>query len=491
MSWDPRMEKLLAYVRQLHRLGNISAIIDWDQQVNLPAGSAEGRAEQQETLELVRHRLETAPEYADLLKEALQIPFEADSDEAALLRILKRSFDKANAVPAELSGALVRQQAGTMAAWEAARKAEDFSIVKDELERLVKLKREYAACFPNGKSVYGTLLDDFEEGLTEEDLNPIIAEMSGELPGLVNDIIANQKIDDAFLSLDYDHEKQIAACREIVSLMGFDFNRGRMDRSTHPFTTTLDLDDIRITTRTRLNEPANCLFSCIHECGHAIYEQGISRAYRATPLADGASLAFHESQSRFWENIAGRSLAFWRHAYPLYVKYFPENLADVSVERFVGAVNVVRKSYVRTESDEATYNLHILMRIELERALVNGGLNCSDLPGAWDDMFEKYFGMRPRSLSEGVLQDVHWYCGSLGYFPTYMLGNLIGGMLLESFFPDGLPDDIASIRALLQENIYRFGSKYTPKQLLMRTTGQPTISCKPFLNYLHRKYLQK
>lgn len=489
MSWDASLKPLLTYAGRLHDLGSLAAIADWDQQVNLPADAAEGRALQQETLDLVAHEMQTSPNYAELLQSALEQKFPADSDEAALLRILKRRFDKANAVPAELSGRLVRQQAATMAAWEKAREAEDFALVEKELQALISLKRDYAACFPDAENAYDALLDDFEEGMTCRELDPILAEMSMELPPLVNEIIAKQKRDDAFLSLPYDESKQIEACRVIMEKMGYDFRRGRLDRSTHPFTTTFDLDDVRITTRTRLNEPANCLFSCIHECGHAIYEQNINRKYRRTPLCDGASLAFHESQSRFWENIAGRSLTFWKQLYPQFSAFFQENLQDISVERFTSAINTVAKSFIRTEADEATYNLHILLRVELERALLNGDLTCSELPQAWDDKMQQYFGIRPRNLCEGVLQDVHWYCGSIAYFPTYMLGNLIGGMLLEKLFPAGFPDDIHDIFAILNDQIYQYGAKYTPHELLKRITGKDAIECAPFLRYLRGKHL--
>jgi carboxypeptidase Taq len=267
--------------------------------------------------------------------------------------------------------------------------------------------------------------------------------------------------------------------------MGFDYTHGRLDLSTHPFTTDFGLDDVRITTRVRRNEPANCIFSCIHECGHAMYQQGISPKYAGTPLADGASLAFHESQSRFWENILGRSPQFWRNFYPGLVETFP----DVPLDAFLKAVNRVRPSFIRTESDEVTYNLHIILRVELERALIEDRLSVDDLPAAWNDAFERSFGIRPSSDREGVLQDVHWYSGGVGYFPTYMLGNLIGAELRETLFSAGLPDTPREALAVLRDAVYRFGAKYAPSDFLRRLTGHSVPGTAAFLRYLRTKHL--
>ena len=487
--WDPRLAPLLKRTAEIRDLNAALAVLGWDQQVYMPSGAAAGRAAQLETLTVIVHGKSTDPVYGALIREAAGMGFEPDSDEAALIRRLERDFRRKQAVPAELAGRIARQCGETQSAWEAAYAASDFRLCSESLKKLLALEREYADCFPEAGSRYDAMLDDYEEGLTTSALDAIIPPLKQGLETLLGEIMAKPAPEDSFLYLDYDTDAQLAFCRRLTEAMGFDYTHGRLDLSTHPFTTDFGLDDVRITTRVRRREPANCIFSCIHECGHAMYQQGISKKYAGTPLSDGASLAFHESQSRFWENILGRSPEFWRNFYPDLVRTFPANLQNVPLEAFLKAVNRVCPSFIRTESDEVTYNLHIILRVELERALIEDKIPVDDLPAVWNDTFERYFGIRPANDREGVLQDVHWFSGGVGYFPTYMLGNLIGATLKERLFADGLPETPRDALSVLRDRVYRFGAKYAPSDFLRRLTGSPVPDAAPFLRYLREKHL--
>ena len=487
--WDPRLAPLLKRTAEIRDLNAALAVLGWDQQVYMPSGAAAGRASQLETLTVILHKKSTDPAYGALIDEAASMDFEPDSDEAALIRRLRRDFRKKQAVPAELAGRLARQNGETQAAWEEAYAASDFRLCAESLKKLLALQREYADCFPEAGSRYNAMLDDYEEGLTSEALDRIIPPLKQGLEEILAEILRRPAPDDSFLYQDYDTDAQLAFCRRLTEAMGFDYKHGRLDLSTHPFTTDFGLDDVRITTRVRRREPANCIFSCIHECGHAMYQQGISAKYAGTPLSDGASLAFHESQSRFWENILGRSPEFWNVFYPDLVRTFPANLENVPLDAFLRAVNRVRPSFIRTESDEVTYNLHIILRVNLERALIEDRIPVDDLPTVWNDAFESCFGIRPVNDREGVLQDVHWYSGGVGYFPTYMLGNLIGATLKDCFFADGLPENPRDALKVLRDRVYRFGAKYAPSDFLRRLTGREFPDAEPFLRYLREKHL--
>ena len=488
-GWDPRLAPLLKRTAEIRDLNAALAVLGWDQQVYMPSGSAAGRAAQLETLTVVVHEKSADPAFGAMIREAAEMGFDPDSDEAALIRTLDRDFRRKQSVPADLAGRLARQSGETQAAWETAYAASDFRLCSEALKKLLVLEREYADCFPEAGSRYDAMLDDYEEGLTTATLDRVVPPLKNGLEELLAAIMAKPAPDDSFLYRDYDTDAQLAFCRRLTEAMGFDYTRGRLDLSTHPFTTDFGLDDVRITTRVRRNEPANCIFSCIHECGHAMYQQGISPKYAGTPLSDGASLAFHESQSRFWENILGRSPQFWRNFYPDLVRTFPDNLKDVPLDSFLRAVNRVRPSFIRTESDEVTYNLHIILRVELERALIEDRLGVDDLPAAWNDAFERSFGIRPANDREGVLQDVHWYSGGVGYFPTYMLGNLIGAELKDRLFPGGLPESPREVLSVLTDRIYRYGAKYAPADFLSRLTGHAVPETAPFLRYLREKHL--
>ncbi len=489
--WDTRLAPLLRRTAEIRNLNAALAVLGWDQQVNMPSGSAAGRAAQLETLTLILHKKSTDPAYGAMIQKAAAMGFEQGSDELALIRRLERDYNKKKAVPAKLAGRLARQCGETQAAWEAAYAASDFRLCSESLKKLLALEREYADCFHDEhfQCRYDAMLDDYEEGLVSLALDDIIPPLKKGLKKLLKEIMARPAPDDSFLYRDYDPDAQLAFCRRMTEAMGFDYAHGRLDLSTHPFTTDFGLDDVRITTRVRRSELTNCIFSCIHECGHALYQQGICRKYDGTPLSDGASLSFHESQSRFWENIMGRSPEFWRIFYPDLVRTFPANLKKVPLEAFVKAVNRVRPSFIRTESDEVTYNLHIILRVELERALIEGKLDVDDLPEAWNDKFERCFGIRPPNDREGVLQDVHWFSGGVGYFPTYMLGNLFAVTLKETFFADGLPETPRDALAVLRDGVYRFGAKYPTYDLLRYLTGRTVPDVPLFLRYLREKHL--
>jgi len=367
-------------------------------------------------------------------------------------------------------------------------------VFQPHLEKVVELRREYASYFQPYDHVYDPLLDDFEPGLKTADVKAIFNTLRPRQVELIKAISAAKQVEDGFLKLEYADAAQWEFGKDVVTRMGYDFNRGRIDRVMHPFTTGFGIDDVRITTHIYPNMVTSALFSTIHEGGHALYEQGIDHKYRRTPLATGASMAVHESQSRMWENLVGRSLSFWKFFYPKLQAKFPTQLGNVSMEQFYKAVNKVSPSFIRTEADEATYNLHIMLRLELEIALMEGTLAVKDLPEAWNSRMKDYLGIVPPNDTKGVLQDVHWSGGMIGYFPTYALGNLISVQLWEVInrqIPD-LDDQITQgkfegLLGWLRENVHKTGAKYEPQELVQKVTGSK-IDPHPYLRYLTTKY---
>ena len=378
----------------------------------------------------------------------------------------------------------------------AAREKADYRIFAPHLGELLELAREYAALFATpGGTLYDPLLDLYDPGMSSAALDRIFAPLRRELAGIARKAAERTASWTLPEGRKFNAAGQVAFARDVVRRIGYDFRRGRLDLTVHPFTTSFGLADVRITTAVRADSPVSCLLSAVHECGHALYEQGIDPAFDRTPLADGASLGFHESQSRLWENQVGRGLPFWRWFYPYMQRKFPGRLDAVPLERFYGAINRVERSLVRIEADEATYNLHILLRYDLEKALFENRLSVAELPEAWNEKMREYLGIVPPNDLTGVLQDVHWAGGSFGYFPTYALGNLIAAQvwsLAHKEIPD-LDEEIASgrfstFRAFLRKKIHRYGASLPPKELLRKLTGAEKIDPAPFLAYLREKY---
>ena len=493
---EDKLQALKTRIHEVFDLSTAAAISDWDMQTYMPPSGAAERSEILSTLAALTHDKFTSPEIGELL-EALQPYVETldpDSDEARLVKVTRRLYDKETRVPREWVAEFARVTGNAHEVWAKARANKDFASFQPVLERIIDLRRQYAGFFAPYDHIYDPLLDIFEPGMKTAEVRQIFAALRQEQVDLVRAITARPQVRDDFLRLDYDDQKQWDFGVEVASRFGFNWDAGRQDRSAHPFTTSFGIQDVRITTRIIPNMVTSAMFSTMHETGHALYQQGFAPSLRRTPLADGASMAVHESQSRMWENLVGRSRAFWVYFYPRLQSYFPEQLGGVDLETFYKAINKVEPSFIRTEADEATYNLHIMLRLELEIALMEGALEVRDLPEAWNSLMQEYLGLTPPDDSLGMLQDVHWSGGMVGYFPSYALGNLISLQLWEKICRD-IPDlesqfergEFGSLLEWLRANIHVHGAKFEPQELLERVTGS-RIDPKPYLRYLREKF---
>ncbi len=473
-----------------------SSVLGWDQQTYMPSKAAEERGEQLATLARIQHELITSDELGRLLDELVPYAHSLDSDstEARLILKAKRLYDKETKVPGEKVAEFARATTLGQEAWVRAKTAADFSIFKPLLEKIVDLRREYASYFKPYDHVYDPLLDDFEPGMKTADVQAIFSALRPQQVELIKAIGDRPQVDDSFLKLNYPDALQWKFGVEVTRQIGYDWEAGRQDRAAHPFTTAFGIRDVRITTHIVEDQMASGLFSTIHETGHALYQQGIDWDLRRTVLADGASMAIHESQSRMCENLVGRSRAFWRYFYPRLQSTFPTQLGNVSMESFYKAINKVAPSFIRTESDEATYNLHVMLRLELEIAMMEGSLQVADLPEAWNARMRDYLGITPPNDRLGVLQDVHWSGGMIGYFPTYALGNLVSAQLWTVINKD-IPNlegqiekgEFSVLLAWLRKNVHQYGSKYEPQELVQRITGSK-IDPTAYVAYLKTKY---
>ena len=462
----------------------------------MPKGGAGHRSQQLATLSRLAHIKFTADEIGQLLDDLTPYvaQLDPDADEARLIKVTRRDYDKATRVPPEWVAEMSKAASEGQVAWQEARAQANFALFRPHLERIVELKREYARFFAPYDHIYDPLLDDFEPGMKTAQVQTIFADLRPRQVALIQAIAERPQVKDDFLYLTYDVQKQWDFGVAVVTQFGFDWERGRQDKSAHPFTISFGMHDVRITTRLFPNNLGSALSSTMHEGGHALYEQGIDPALDRTPLATGASLAIHESQSRLWENLVGHSLPFWEHFYPQLQGLFPTQLGNVSLEAFYKGINKVQPSLIRVEADEATYNLHIMLRLELEIALMEGSLEVKDLPEAWNTRMQEYLGLVPPDDAQGVLQDIHWSMGSIGYFSTYALGNLISVQLWEAIQRD-IPDLEDQIRqgefkpllSWLREKVHRHGAKFEPQELVQRITGRE-ITPEPYLRYLHRKF---
>lgn len=497
MNAQQAMEQFRARLQEIHDLYMAMSVLRWDQETYMPPKGVQARARQIATLHRLAHQKFTDPALGELIQilEEKGLPqWDPDSDEARMVRLTRQDYDKATRVPTEWVGEFARLTSEARVVWREARARADFSLFRPYLERIVAMRREYAHFFEPFDHIYDPLLDNFERGMKTIQVQALFQQVREGQTRLLYRILERPQVDSSFLHRHYPRERQRQLVERMVAHIGFDLQRGRIDYSTHPFTTSFSVDDVRFTIRIKENDLSEVLGGALHEMGHALYQQGIDPKYETTPLGHGASLGVHESQSRLWENLVGRSRAFWAFFLPWAQELFPENLADVDVERFYRGLNRVEPGFIRVEADEVTYNLHIILRFELEIALLTGDLQVADLPQAWNEKMQQYLGLTPPDDAKGVLQDIHWSQGALGYFPTYALGNLISAQIWNRMAQDlGDPDeymrrgDFAPILQWLQERIYRHGSKYEPQELVQRVTGSP-IQARPYLDYLDRKY---
>jgi carboxypeptidase Taq len=487
------IEQLRARLAELADLENTAHLLQWDQQTMMPPRGASSRAEARATLERISHEMFVSAETGRLLEAAaaaLDGPA-ADSDEASLVRVTQRRWEKARRVPSALAGDLARAAAVGQEAWVQARADSNFAAFAPYLERNIELARRYVECFEDFDCAYDALLDDYEPGMRTAEMAALFAELKAELVPLIAKLSeSSDRVDDRCLHGDFPIERQRQLVAEVVERMGFDRSAWRIDDAVHPFAVGLGASDVRITTRWDENYFASGLYGAMHECGHGLYEAGIAPALARTPLEHGESLGLHESQSRMWENMVGRGWQFSGVLAPRIDELFGVNVDQDTLYR---AVNRVDPSYIRVEADEATYGLHIVLRFELEQELVEGRLAVRDLPEAWNSRFERYLGLKVPDDAHGVLQDVHWSAGLIGYFPTYALGNLIAGQLWERAHAE-IPDldqqiaagELGALREWLREHVHRHGAKFSASELLEREMGAP-IMVGPFAGYLKRK----
>lgn len=472
------IEKLKNRFYDINAIYAAQAIMDWDQQCYMPRGGAGARAEQSSILSRIGHEMLVSKETQDLTA-ACRGEVAADSVEAAMLRVVQRQLDQQLKIPSRLVEERSRVTSLAHELWVEARKNNDFASFAPTLEKVFDLTREVAECLGYSDHIYDPLIDMSEEGFTAKDCQQMFDTIREPLVDLVAKIKASpNQVDDSFFVGEWDKEQQRLFTEQMVQKVGFSFERGRQDVAPHPFCTNFSISDVRLTTR-YLNHLASAIMSSMHEAGHGMYEQGSPMEWDRTPLAGGVSLGIHESQSRLWENIVGRSRPFWSHFLPTLQKHFP-SLSGVSAEQFYRGINKVQPSFIRVEADEVTYNLHIMIRFEIECAVLSKELAVKDIPAVWNEKIQSYFGLSPKSDSEGCLQDVHWSAGLIGYFPTYTVGNLLSYQIwkaLKAQVPntDALMEsgDFGPIFNWLRENIYAQGQRYTPKELVQRVTGKP------------------
>jgi carboxypeptidase Taq len=489
-----------AFARLLERLGEVSdltratTVLVWDQRVMMPPAGGAARAEALGTIGRLAQERFIDPEVGRLLDGLRDFEEGSDYDsfEASLVRVTRRNYEKATRVPPELVGEMRRAAALALSAWGPAKEASDFEQLRPHLETLVDLRHRYVACFEPADETYDLLLDDYEPEMKTNEVRQIFDELKEELQPLIGELADAGEVDTSFLEGGFDREAQRKVGLEILRRFGYTEEEWRIDETPHPFMTNPGPADIRLTTNTRPDDLSS-LFATMHEFGHGVYEWGVDRAFARTPLASGASLGMHESQSRTWENLVGRSRPFWRWFYPRLQEAFPAQLGSVGEETFYRAVNKVRPSLIRIDSDEVTYNLHIIVRFELEQDLIDDRLAVGDLPEAWNARMHDYLGVDVPDDAHGVLQDMHWAGGAFGYFPTYALGNVMSVQIWERALEDlGNLDDrfergeFDDLREWLREHLYRLGAKFTPQETIERVTGSK-IDARPYVRYLREK----
>ncbi len=496
MSLDNKLNKLKGQLQEISDLKSAMYVLYWDQSTYMPPGGAVARGRQIATLNRLAHQQFTSKAIGKLLDELqpLETSLGFDSDDASLIRVTRRDYERALRLPSAFVMQVSEHSSSTYQLWAEARPANDFGKVTGALERGLDFSRKYADYFAPYEHVADPLIHEADEGMTVALLRPIFAELREALVALLKTVMLARDIDDSVLRRRYGIKKQLDFALKMAQLLGYDTQRGRQDLTLHPFAINFSVDDVRITTRAKVNDVGDALFSTLHEAGHAMYEQGISAHLEGTPLASGTSAGVHESQARLWENIVGRSRSFWDYAYPRLQKVF-QQLQQVAAEDFYCAVNRVTPSLIRTDADELTYNLHVIIRFELELELLEGRLAVKDLPDAWRERYAKDLGVSSPTDTDGVLQDVHWYAGLIGgQFQGYTLGNILSSQFYESAcqahpeIPEAMrKGDFSALRNWLTANIYQHGRKFTAPELIPRATGQ-ALTLEPYLAYLRTKY---
>lgn len=494
---EDKLRQLKAHLQEITDLNLVNSLLNWDQSTYMPPGGAKARGRQSALIARLSHKKQTDSALGRLLDDLS--PYEKDlpydSDEASLIRVARKDYERAAKVPTELMETFYKHTAESYEAWTKARPENDFATMTPYLEKTLELSRQYAECFPGYDHIADPLIANSDEGMKANDVRATFSALRDELIPLVQEIKDQELVDDRCLYLHYPESKQMAFGLDVIKDFGYDFQRGRQDKTHHPFCTKFSLGDVRITTRFKEDYLSEGLFSTLHEAGHALYEQNVNMAFEGTPLGSGTSSGVHESQSRSWENLVGRSRPFWNHYYPKLQKTFPDQLGDVSVDTFYKSINKVSPSLIRTDADEVTYNLHVMIRFDLELDMLEGKLSIKDLPEAWNARYQSDLGVVAPNNVDGVLQDVHWFSFFIGgVFQGYTLGNIISVQLFDAAVQahPSIPDEIGqgqfdTLRNWLKDNVNQHGRKYQTQELLERATGKP-LTIEPYINYLKKKY---
>lgn len=492
---DKGLAELRARCLEIYDLYRAASLLSWDQMTYMPPGGAEARGRQIAMLQMMAHERSVDPALGRLLAsmKPLEKKLEYGSDDASLIRVSRRQYEIATKVPVEWAHRFSKHQAESYEAWVKARPKNDFKSVLPYLDKTFQFAHEYADFFPGYEHPLDPLIDNYDYGLRAKKVMRIFKELRSELVPIVKKISNSDQVDDSMLKGDFPEEGQEAFGKMVAADLGYDFNRGRMDKTPHPFTTGFSLGDVRITTRYNRESLGDSLFSVIHESGHAMYEQGSDPKLEGTPLVGGSGMSMHESQSRLWENMVGRSRPFWKFYYPKLTKAFP-SMKKGNADDFYRAINKVEPSLIRVEADEVTYGLHIMVRFDIEMGLLDDKVSVKELPEVWNGRYSSDLGVEPPNNAMGVMQDVHWYTGLVGYFESYALGNLLSAQIFNAALKKkpSIVSDIGkgkfnALHSWLNENIYRHGAKFTTTEVLeMNKLGDMQVA--PFASYLKKKY---
>lgn len=491
---NEKIQELREHINVIEELSRASALIYWDMKICMPKKALEQRSNTYSTIEGEAFSLLTGEKTKSLLDYFEGKEDKLNNIDKAMVRKIRKEYNNVNKIPKKLFNEYTKEASLSEAAWEEAKDKNDFSIFAPHLEKIVEYQKQFIEFYGYKENKYDALLNNFEEGMTVKKLDKLFNELKDGILELLEYVKnSDKKINREFLKGKFNIEKQKELSEFLLDVIKFDKDAGRLDETMHPFTTNFGTKDIRITTHYYENDLLSNLYSVIHEGGHGLYEFHIDENLLKTGLAEGASMGIHESQSRFYENIIGRNKGFLSVILPKIKELFP-SLKDVTLDEFYKAVNYVEPSLIRTDADELTYSMHIIIRYEIEKQLINGEIEVKDLPRVWNQKYVEYLGIEPKTDSEGVLQDMHWSDGSFGYFPSYALGNLYGGQFLNTILkenPNALNDlkdgDLTFINNYLADNIHKFGAIYTPAELIKKVTGEE-LSTKYFLNYLNKKY---
>ncbi len=496
-SAELRLAELKRRLQEASDIASACAVLGWDQATYMPKGGAPARARQGATLSRLVHERFTDPALGKLLDGLVRYAegLPDDADDSCLIRVVRREYDKAVKVPAEFVARRSEVASASYDAWTRARPDNDFAAMRPFLERVLDFSREYARYLGPYDHIADPLIDDLDDGMTVASVRALFGDLRAELVPIVRTIAEQPRADDSCLRRHFPEARQLEFSLAVIGRFGYDLDRGRLDKTHHPFCTKFSSGDVRITTRVKENDLGDALFSTLHEAGHALYEQGVNPAYDGTRLDSGTSAGVHESQSRLWENLVGRSRGFWEHFYPQLRGIFPGQLKTVPLETFYRAINKVERSLIRTDADEVTYNLHVMLRFDLELDLLEGRLEVRDLPEAWRARFKADLGLEPPDDRDGCLQDVHWYGGGIGgAFQSYTIGNILSAQFYAAAI-EAHPEIVQEIRrgefgtlhAWLRDRLYRHGRKFQPDELVRRATGKP-MTIEPYIAYLRRKY---